>query len=91
MHELKLSLRTNSFYMLEAFIVSSVLLLIGVFLLGYRIFFIKGGVFPNIHIGGNKALKEKGIECATSQDRNAQRKSNNQSASQMVDNLINNF
>jgi hypothetical protein len=77
--------------MLEAFIVSSVLLVIGILLLGFRIFFIKGGVFPNIHIGGNKALKEKGIECATSQDRNAQKESKIQTANQMVENMINNF
>jgi hypothetical protein len=58
--------------MLYAFIISVVLLLAGVLLMGIRIFFIKNGSFPNIHIGGNKALKQKGIGCATSQDRNAQ-------------------
>ncbi|MEA4936864.1 hypothetical protein SDC9_150281 [bioreactor metagenome] len=77
--------------MFQAFIVSSVLLLLGILILGFRIFFIKGGTFPNIHIGGNKALKEKGVECATSQDRDAQKKSKTQSATQMVDNMINNF
>jgi len=77
--------------MLQAFIVSSVLLIIGILLLGHRIFFIKGGIFPNIHIGGNKALKDKGVECATSQDRDAQKKSKNQSTNEMVEDLINNF
>lgn len=77
--------------MLQAFIVSSVLLIIGILLFGYRVFFIKDGVFPNIHIGGNKALKDKGIDCATSQDRNAQKKSKTQSANDMVEDLINNF
>ena len=28
--------------------------------------------FPNIHIGGNKAMRQRGISCATSQDREAQ-------------------
>ena len=77
--------------MLQAFIVSSALLIIGILLFGFRVFFIKGGVFPNIHIGGNKALKDKGIDCATSQDRNAQTKSKTQSANDMVEDLINNF
>lgn len=38
-------------------------------LLGIRIFFVKNGEFPNGHIGGNKALKDKGVHCATTQDR----------------------
>ena len=59
--------------MLQAFIVSAILLIIGVLILGFRIFFIKGGEFPNIHIGGNKALKDKGVHCATTQDRDAQK------------------
>jgi hypothetical protein len=58
--------------MLYTFIISFVLLLIGVFLLGFKIFFLKNGRFPNIHIGGNSALKKEGISCATTQDRDAQ-------------------
>lgn len=60
--------------MLETFIISAILLFLGVLILGFRIFFIKGGEFPNIHIGGNKALKNKGVHCATTQDREAQQK-----------------
>ena len=60
--------------MLETFIISAILLFLGVLILGFRVFFIKGGEFPNIHIGGNKALKNKGVHCATTQDREAQRK-----------------
>jgi hypothetical protein len=75
--------------MIQAFIVSSVLLIIGVLIMGYRIFFIKGGSFPNIHIGGQPALKDKGISCATTQDREAQKKRN--LASNMVDDMIKNF
>lgn len=50
------------------------LLLVGVavLLLGVKVFFVKGGRFPNIHIGGNKAMRRRGISCATSQDREAQ-------------------
>ncbi len=76
--------------MIEAFIISSILLLVGILLLGIRIFFVKGGTFPNIHIGGNKALKDKGIDCATSQDRDAQ-KTKVKTADELVDDLINNF
>jgi hypothetical protein len=76
--------------MLEAFIISTVLLFIGILLFGIRVFFIKGGVFPNIHIGGNKALKDKGIGCATSQDREAQL-SKKVSANNMVDDMIKNL
>lgn len=75
--------------MIQAFIVSSVLLVIGVLIMGYRIFFIKGGSFPNIHIGGNPGLKNKGIACATTQDREAQKRKN--IAGKMVDDLIKNF
>ena len=60
--------------MLKLFIVSFILLLVGVLILGYRIFFTKNGQFPNIHIGGNEHLKSKGVSCATSQDRDAQKK-----------------
>ncbi len=49
---------------------------LAVLLLGVRIFFVKGGRFPNIHIGGNKAMRERGISCATSQDREAQKLKN---------------
>ncbi len=51
--------------------VSLVILLIAVMAMAFRPLFLKKK-FPNIHIGGNKALKERGISCATSQDREAQ-------------------
>ena len=51
--------------------VSLVVLLIAVLAMAFRPLFLKKR-FPNIHIGGNKALKERGITCATSQDREAQ-------------------
>lgn len=79
--------------MIQAFIVSAVLLFIGILLFGIRVFFVKNGEFPNIHIGGNKALKDKGIACATSQDRDAQKSKSgmNDKASEMVNDLINTF
>ena len=33
----------------------------------------KNGRFPNIHIGGNKHMRKRGIKCAQSQDKDARR------------------
>ena len=53
--------------------VSLIILLIAILGMAFRPLFLKKR-FPNIHIGGNKALKDRGITCATSQDRYAQAK-----------------
>jgi hypothetical protein len=45
-------------------------------LLGIKIIFVKGGQFPNTHIGGNKALGKKGIHCSSTQDREAYQERN---------------
>ncbi|MGB4414433.1 MAG: hypothetical protein WBI53_06060 [Paludibacter sp.] len=74
--------------MLQAFIISAILLIIGVLIMGFRIFFIKGGEFPNIHIGGNQALKSKGVHCATTQDREAQKKVKPLSNEDMMQEII---
>lgn len=42
---------------------------IAILLLGIKVFFVRGGKFPNIHIGANKKLSDKGITCAISTDR----------------------
>ncbi|MBP7965727.1 MAG: hypothetical protein KAZ12_03700 [Paludibacteraceae bacterium] len=60
--------------MVETLIITALLLGISILLLGIRIFFIKGGKFPNIHIGGSKVMRDRDISCATSQDRTAQKK-----------------
>lgn len=52
--------------------ISVIILLVAVLFMAFRPLFTKNGKFPNIHIGGNKALKDRGINCATSQDREAQ-------------------
>ncbi len=61
---------------LTIIIATIIIVLVAVVLLGVRIFFTKKKKFPNIHIGGNKMLKSKGINCATTQDRNAQKTNN---------------
>lgn len=38
-------------------------------LLGIKVFFFKGKNFPNTHIGGNPAMKKRGIVCAATLDR----------------------
>lgn len=57
---------------LVSILIITAIVLISVFLLGFRVFFTKKGEFPNIHIGGNKGLRDQGVGCATSQDAEAQ-------------------
>ncbi len=73
--------------MFYAFIISVVLLLVGVLILGLKIFFVKGGEFPNIHIGGSKELKDRGVSCATTQDRDAQSKVKPMNMSKLIDQI----
>lgn len=75
--------------MLAAFIISAIILFFGILFMGYRIFFSKEGSFPNIHIGGNPGLKKQGVACATTQDREAQKRKN--IANQMVNDMIKNI
>ena len=60
--------------MLETVLITLLIVAICVLLLGVRVFFVKGGKFPNTHVSGNKALRQKGIGCVQSQDREARQK-----------------
>lgn len=40
------------------------LIALAVLLLGVKIFFVKGGRFPNTHIHANPEMKKRGITCA---------------------------
>lgn len=60
--------RLNLFYMWQVVLYSLVIVGIAILLLGIRVFFVKGGKFPNSHIEGNKTLKDKGLCCARRQD-----------------------
>lgn len=62
--------------MVYVILVSVVLILFSILLLGVRVFFTKDGRFPNTHVGGNKALRERGIHCAKTQDLEEQNKKN---------------
>jgi hypothetical protein len=64
------------------------LLIIAVLLLGIRVFFAKNGKFPNTHVGGNKAMREKGIGCVSSQDKEAQKDTKRLNTSDIVKQII---
>ena len=57
--------------MIKTLLIGAVILFIAILLMGVRVFFSKKGEFPNTHIGGSKAMQQRGISCATSQDRQA--------------------
>lgn len=59
--------------MLDTILISLLIVAICVILLGLRIFFTKKGKFPNTHVSGSKALREKGVGCIQSQDREARK------------------
>ncbi len=60
--------------MLETILITLLIVAICVILLGVKVFFVKGGRFPNGHVSGNKAMRERGIGCIQSQDREARKK-----------------
>ncbi|MDO5664041.1 MAG: hypothetical protein Q4G63_02135 [Bacteroidia bacterium] len=60
--------------MIKTLLLGAALLFIAILLMGIKVFFSKKGEFPNTHIGGSKAMRDKGISCATSQDRDAARR-----------------
>lgn len=60
--------------MLYTILITLLIVAICLILLGVKVFFTKDGKFPNGHVSGNKALRDKGVSCAQSQDREAQKK-----------------
>nr|WP_321405523.1 hypothetical protein [uncultured Carboxylicivirga sp.] len=63
--------------MWQVLLLSIALIGIVFILFATRILLQKNGKFPNMHIGGNKALNEKGIYCATTQDKLARKEAFN--------------
>lgn len=61
--------------MLGTVLITLLIVAVCIALLGVKVFFMKGGKFPNGHVGNNKAMQKKGIGCVQSQDREAQMKS----------------
>lgn len=52
------------------------ILTVCIVLMSIRIILKKNGRFPNSHIGNSQALRQKGIHCAKTQDREASKKKN---------------
>lgn len=54
---------------MNVFFIAIVLVAMAVIALAITILLKKDGKFPELHIGKNEKLREKGISCATSQDK----------------------
>ncbi|MCD8262237.1 MAG: hypothetical protein LUD15_12830 [Bacteroides sp.] len=61
--------------MVNTLLLTLLIVTISLLLLGVKLLFVKNGKFPDTHISQNKAMREKGIGCVQSQDRQARRKS----------------
>ena len=53
---------------MKILVISIVFLGIAGLLLGVKVFFVKGGKFPNTHVHGNPALRKRKITCASSEN-----------------------
>lgn len=62
--------------MIKTILIAIVILFAAILLMGMRVFFSKKGKFPDLHISNHDAMKERGITCATSQDREGFKKQN---------------
>jgi len=54
--------------MMPVLFITIIILTISVFLLSIKVVFKKNGRFPNTHVSGSKALRDRGITCIKSQD-----------------------
>lgn len=61
--------------MLKVLILAAIILFVAILFMAVFLF-VKGKEFPNTKIGHNKKMKEKGIECAFSQDYRAYNQKN---------------
>ncbi len=59
--------------MFKTLLYTLIIIAISVALLSITIIIKKNGKFPNIHIGGNRNMRKRGIKCAQSQDRDARK------------------
>lgn len=63
---------------MKEIIITIACIAIAVILLCIRVIIKKNGTFNSEHISENKRMKQDGIHCATSQDREARRKNKHQ-------------
>jgi hypothetical protein len=61
--------------MLVTLLISVLIIALCVAMLSISILLKKDGRFPNTHISGNKAMRDRGIGCVQAQDREAQHRS----------------
>ena len=54
--------------MVKVILLTIIIVAVSVLLLGIKIFFVKGGRFPQTYIGDNPDMKKRGITCALSTD-----------------------
>ena len=59
--------------MLKIILFTLLIVAICMALLSVKILLKKNGRFPNSHVSGNKAMRQRGIGCLQSQDREAQK------------------
>ena len=55
---------------MATFVLTLVIVGVAVMLLGVKIFFVKGGRFPNTHIHDNPEMRKRGITCAKDKEYN---------------------
>lgn len=59
--------------MLKTILITLLIVAISMAFLSIKVILKKNGRFPNTHVSGNKAMRERGIGCVQSQDREARK------------------
>ncbi len=59
--------------MLKTILITLLIVAISMAFLSVKVILKKNGRFPNTHVSGNKAMRERGIGCVQSQDREARK------------------
>ena len=63
-HKVSLNLQVFLHIMMATVLLTLAIVGLAVLLLGVKIFFVKGGRFPNTHIHDNAEMRKRGITCA---------------------------
>lgn len=59
--------------MFKTILIAVIILAACLVFLALKMLLVKGGKFPNTHVTGNPKMKEHGVGCAQSQDRNSRK------------------
>lgn len=62
-------IKNEQVMVLKVILFSVVLMALVFILMGIKMIFVKGGSFPNLHIGGNSEMKKRGIHCVQTMDK----------------------